>query len=337
MSDVGPETTSTDARGELGLEEMSQFTQWTLLKGNRQYVAGLILLVSVVFLGVMLTVDILSVRDEAALTRLFSGFVGGNLTLLTVVITINQLIISREFGSPDEINTRIREIMEFRHEVEQTADAKVSPVTLDRFLDFLIKEIHSHAIILKERIADVPDPDRDDDLHTFADLLITEADEVSTKLEAGERESFHIVYSILDADFTDDLYRAEQLRTRHADSLSNPVNEKLTALISLIEHIGVARQHFKTVYIQRELADLSRKILYMGVPAIVLSVFTVWLYGHPDGVTIEAQLLEVVVVFTTAVALGPLALLVAYVLRITTVTRQTASLLPFKVQEQGPL
>lgn len=328
--DRKPDDELTSARKPRSLE-------WLLLKGDRMLVASGFLLGLLLLISGLLAVDALAVEDSDALTRSFAALIAGNLTLVTIVIAINQLILSREFETPDKLHARIRDALTYRHEVEEISGAEVSPITPEAFLDFLVQQGRDHAVTFREAADDASDQQLQEEAEAFADTLVSQSERVSTALEEQPGGAFNTLLTILNADFTSDLHTAEQLRAIYSDSLSEPATNALDDLSELLEFIGVARQYFKMLYIHRELTGLSRKILYTGIPALVFSLLTIWIYGRQPGASLESPLLDVIVTVSAVVAFSPFAIFVAYMLRIATITRRTASLMPFKIREQSPL
>lgn len=335
MSDMDESTAGRGSGGELAAEE-SPLARWALLEGNRHHVAAVVLAGFLLFLGALLLSGIVAVQNDTALTRLFTAFVAGNLTLVTVAISINQLILSRELGTPDEFRDRIEEVIRYRHEVESAAEAAVSPITPEEYLDFLARQIRTHAERFREQTRGVDQRCRSEAAN-YSETLVAQSEQISAALETRPSSAFHTLLTILDVDFTTDLYRTERLRSAHADSLPAAATDTLDDIYELLEYTGVARQYFKTLYVQRELALLSRKLLYTGLPAVAVSVLAVWVYGHPTGAALDGPTLQILVLGATTVALAPLAILVAYILRVTAIARRTATLMPFEISERSPL
>lgn len=326
-----------ESRGEIPWSEMSAPTRWVLLEADRRVLVAAMLLGVVALFGGALLADVAAVTNDDSLTRLFSSLVVANVTLVTVAITIIQLILSRELAAPDELHDRIRQVIEYRHDVEAAADVDVSPVTPDEFLEFIAAQIREHAESLRASAAGDVSPTCRAAVDDYAATLVDQSDRIEATLEERPVGSFDTLLTILNADLTRDVYVAERLRTGCDDALPPAATRELDDVYSLLEYMGVARQYFKTLYLQRELAVLSRRLLYVGVPAVASSTLTVWLYGHPGGAVLRGPALAAAVLAATVVALAPLAVLVAYILRLTTITRQTASLVPFKIGDRSPL
>lgn len=310
-------------------------TEWFLLTGHRAVVAGLLLAGIFLVLFGLVRGGVIAVRNDGPLSRTFTAIVGGNLTLLTIVVSINQLILAREFGTPDELYEQIQEIIEYRREVEETTDAEVSPVTPDEFLSFLMRVTRQRARDLRETTAGPGTGEPDAELARLADIIEEQSGRVSRELEGSSSGAFSTLVTILDVNFTRDLHRARQLRNRYGEELTEDRREGLGDLVRLLEFSGVMRQYLETLYMQRELTGLSRKLLYTGVPAIVIGIAAAWLYGLSTGPTLSEPTLSVVVPAAAAIGLVPLTVFSAYIVRIATIARRTASLMPFNVHESN--
>ena len=88
------------------------------------------------------------------------------------------------------------------------------------------------------------------------------------------------------------------------------------------------RQFFKTLTLQQELARLSRWLIYTGVPAVLLTYFLSATYtAAPDvPIAIDPTYMPVVATVATGIILSPLAVLVASLLRVATVSLYTVSI-----------
>ena len=77
--------------------------EWFLLDGNRLVIAGGVVILIFGLLSVAEWTGLIPLTDTMPMFYLFSSLIGGNLTLITVVVSINQLLLSREFSSPGEL------------------------------------------------------------------------------------------------------------------------------------------------------------------------------------------------------------------------------------------
>ena len=143
--------------------------RWTVIEGNRLVVAGALLGAILVTLLVLLAVGLFPSSPGDPLYLLFSAFLGGNITLITVVIAINQLVFSRELGSPGDLEQRTRNAVEYRDQVQEVMDRAVSPVMPGSFLLVLHENLDTRAETLHETITNP-----EDDLGAEIDELVGE-------------------------------------------------------------------------------------------------------------------------------------------------------------------
>ncbi len=311
--------------------------RWFLLSGSRNRVAAVVVVAFLAVITVLRLAGVIAVTNPDSVTRSLSNFIGGNITLITIVISINQLIISREFGTPDEVRDRVSEVIDYREEVEEHAFGdEVSPTTPGEFLDFLTDVKRDRAVALRNSLDGCSDEVRAD-VDRFVDSIVQQADLATETIEGNEYDSFDTLLTIMEIDYSDDIRTTRQIRRDHGDDLPDDALDELDELLELLEDAGVARKYFKTLYMQRELADLSKKLLYTGVPAIAAALISVWIYGQNVGPMLQTPFLEITIFLLTATAFLPITVLFAYVLRIATVTRGTASTVPFNVQSGSPL
>lgn len=91
--------------------------------------------------------------------------------------------------------------------------------------------------------------------------------------------------------------------------------------------IGIARQYFKSLYLQVELAEFPRILLLIGIP--VEEITTIGLLVFTASASIPKGQTAVVVIVVTTFAFLRLSLLGSFIFRITTVTKRTVATLPF--------
>ncbi|GAA0238973.1 hypothetical protein GCM10009000_063200 [Halobacterium noricense] len=110
-------------------------------------------------------------------------------------------------------------------------------------------------------------------------------------------------------------------------------------MIELLQLFNIAQEHFKTIYLQRELTRFSQLTIYCGIPAVLAAVLIAVLYGDIGGATITVMCLSYVASFLATLVFVPLILLAAYILRTATLTRRTAAtgpILPQRDPDDGP-
>jgi len=306
--------------------------EWLLLDGHRLVVACLLLVV--VLLAVSAVLDGAVTRaDTGFVSSLFGAFVAGNLTLLTVVLSISQLVLSRELRTPRELRMEVEGAAEFVEAVEAETRDDVSPRSPSLMLHALLQSIDGQTDDL-EAAAETVDSGQASDLESdLGELVETLGDgihEMDDLLEEPGVGLFSALSTILRHDFSNQLDQARRIRDVHAAALSDSTTETLQELERRLTDLDIARQYTKTIYVQQELSYLSRVLLYVGFPSMVVSVavlLSMIAPGRPE------LLMREVLIACVVVSFAPLAVLFAYTLRMATVAERTAAVTPFPSPE----
>jgi hypothetical protein len=341
----------------------SRLRAWLLLDGDRHLVAAGILasfFLVVVAVGTAQPTPASVLLDRGdPVETLYQALVTSTVTGVTLVLTIGQLVLSQELGAVGDQRERMEGAVDFRHDVADAVGTAVAPAEPSAFLRGLVAATRRRADAFGESVgADdgtsedaapaVADPDADagadadaEDLATAADAYVAavrrDADAVADRLDGARFGEFEVVRAALDYDYSWKLYVGRRIREVYADDLPEAAAEDLEALLSLLRLFGPAREHFKTLYFQWELSDLSRSLLYAAVPALAVAVVSLAFFdpGTVSGATLGVDDALWVLAATTTLSLAPFALLLSYVLRIVTVTKRTLSVGPFVLRETG--
>lgn len=85
----------------------TKFAEWILLSGNRGVVAVGFVSIFGVFFTLFELLAVVPLVNAQALFYAYSGLIAGNLMLVTVVVSINQLLLSRELQTPGELRNQM--------------------------------------------------------------------------------------------------------------------------------------------------------------------------------------------------------------------------------------
>ncbi|WP_181686922.1 hypothetical protein [Halorhabdus salina] len=318
---------------------------WLVMDADRWIVTGL--LVAVVFLtltgiGYLLPAAEVAIRSSDSVETLFQALLTATITGVTLVLTLNQLVLSQELGAAGDQRERMEESMAFREDVADAVGTPVSPARPAQFLRALVQVAGTRAQDLRDAVGvDAPSDARtaDGDLQAavedLTDSLLGNADAVAEGLDDARFGEFDVIASALDFNYSWKIFTARRIHERHGEGLDEETRTALEQLIDTLELFGPAREHFKTLYFQWDLIDLSRRILVISIPALVVSVSMVAFFDAPLHAPAVAgvETLVPIVAAATTVALAPFLLLGAYVVRIATVTKHTLSIGPFILRE----
>lgn len=308
--------------------------EWVLLKGDRLLVAAIINAALGAFFFAAEQVGWFPLRDPGPMLYVFGSLIGGNLTLVTVVISINQLLLSRELRSPGELETQIENVIDYRRGVEDTA-GRIAPVTPLGFLRLIFENTRQEA----QRVGGIARyvERGESEMQERVDDLVSEMtahfDELLGILEGSDTGIFGVLAVTLDTNYAGQINHIRQLRAEYEEGLSEETLDALENLIESLQKVDVARQYFKSLYLQDELSELSRILLYTGIPAEVVAISTLFVLTAGGGLQ---QIRYVRFLLPAAVTIGliPLSVLFAFVVRTATVTQRTAATIPFTTPEQ---
>ena len=322
-----------------GRIDQSRVKLWVLMEANRWAVAGLGLV------GVFVGMVALGVADPSPLQRaiaasdpvdtLFQAYVGAIITGVTLVVTLNQLVLSQELGPVGDQRNRMKGAMEFRQDVEEELEADTSPPEPASFLRALVDASRARAEDLEAAVED----SRDDELKSKVDRYVADltenGDAVSDRLEDAQFGTFDVLSAVLDFNYSWKIFTARRIRNDHADSLTDEAREAFDDVLEALKFFGPAREHFKTLYFQWELVNLSRAMLYAALPAlVVVSAMVVYYDARAvPGATLGLSNDVLAVSLAVTIATAPFLILLSFVLRIATVAKRTLAIGPFVLRK----
>jgi hypothetical protein len=313
----------------------SRLRLWLLLRANRWGVTAVVLAALFVGLVALGALTPASFAGGDPVETYFQALVTAIVTGVTLVVSINQMVLSQELGAVGDQRERMEDALQFRSDAADTVEAPVSPPEPAAFLRALVEATRSRAHDLEAAVEDNPDDEFRTRTTDYADSLREHADEVGEELENTQFGTFDVVFAALDFNYSWKVYEARRLRGEHVDALDDTAADALDAAIETLETFGPAREHFKTLYFQWALIDLSRAMLYAAVPALVVAGSMVLFVNVPafPGATLGVANITWMVAAAGTVSLIPFAVLFAYVLRIATVAKRTLAIGPFVLRE----
>ncbi|MFT4882223.1 MAG: hypothetical protein ACI9HI_002245 [Salinirussus sp.] len=313
---------------------------WVLLDANRRVVAA------VPVVGVFLALVVLGALDPSPLAAAvgekdpiettFQGFLTAIITGVTLVVTLNQLVIAQELGAVGDQRERMDEAMAFRKDVEEAVDVPAAPPEPAAFLQSVVDATSARAADLADAVTGSDDDRFRRRVNALVDGIEDNADAVTNRLADAQFGTFGVLVAALDYNYSWKIYEARRIQNTHSETLSAEADRALDRLVGTLTYFGPAREHFKTLYFRWEVLNLSRAILYAAVPALLVSVAMILFVddlGTVTGVTLGVENLLWLVSGAVALALVPFMLLLSYILRIATVAKRTLAIGPFILRE----
>lgn len=307
----------------------SPMKRWVLLDGNRYTITGLF---SIIVFGTCTIIGLagyIPVTEPDTATTLVAAIVGGTLPFITIVLAINQLVLSQELGWPGDLSERFEGMTTFRREIETLTETPVSPAAPADFLRLIVDTVIDRSEQLRSVSDRMTDSNRATVVNDFVEAVTTEGELVTESLEGADFGTFDALSSILGHFNGTHLYAARWIRTHYTDELSEDALETFDQLIELLGYLAIARQTFKTLYMQHELANLSKVLLIVGFPTLLGG--GIFMMTYPlviQTIGVPALLVLIVSVVVTFVFL-PFIVLLVYTFRIASIAARTADFGPF--------
>lgn len=327
MSDLSTDNTLRERT------EINKYYFWLLLGANRWFVAGgLAFLIFLAFMswGVMKPVSLQSAMQSSDMVEtVFSGLVSAIITGTTLVVTINQLVLSQEIGSLGSQRSRMDRAMDFRQNTDSLL-GMTTPADPAAYLDALIETSEQRANTLRDVLSGTENRRLSEQVDEYVTDLVDNADHARTHLENTDFGTFDVVSPALDYNYDQKIHDIRRLGQSHEDDLTDEERAAFRELLEALTMYGPVREYIKDLYIQWALVKLSRAILYAAVIALTVAGGMV---VFVDAATFTGTFLgieSVLWVVSTAFAISalPFLLFTAYILRLATLAKQTLSMEP---------
>lgn len=311
--------------------------EWWLLTANRRIVA--LTLALGIFVCLVASASFASasigelLKSSDPIETLFQGLIGAILTGVTLVLTINQLVLSQELGGLADQRGRMEGAMSFFDNIESRLDVPVTSVDPAKFLCSLLRGIDNRAARLEEQ--DISVSHDGNDFSEMVEDVRTEAKNVIGYLQDTRFGTFEVVSAVLNFNYSRHLNR---FRAVEASMKKQPGEDpdEFEELVSLLEAFGPAREHIKTLYFQWDLIKLSKDIIFTGVPALLVSCWPVLYLNEPGliaGSMVGISNLLLIVSLLVTLSFVPFLVLVSYVTRVATVAQRTLAIGPLLLND----
>jgi hypothetical protein len=313
--------------------EINKYWFWLLLEANRWAVAwGLAFLIFLVFMswGILKPVSLHSTMQSSDMVEtVFAGLVGAIITGTTLVVTINQLVLSQEIGSLGNQRKRMDVTMDFRQNTDELL-GMTTPASPAAYLLALLETCEQRATTLRDTLSGTETDELDRALDTYVDDLLENADHARDRLTGSDFGTFDVLSPALDYNYDRKMYHIRRLGMEHEDDLTTEQRGAFRDLLEALTMYAPVREYIKDLYIQWALVKLSRAILYAAVTALTVAGGMV-VFVDPTTFTgtflgIETVLWVVSAAF--AVSALPFLLFTSYILRLATLAKQTLSMGP---------
>jgi hypothetical protein len=311
--------------------------RWLLLDGNRwAIVGGLVTTVFVVALIGGLT-DVVGITKGGFVTNLFGGIISGLFSFVPIVVAVNQLTISELSGTPARLRERIESVRAFRGRIEERLpDVAVSPTNPGAFLAVAARVLSRQAKALREVGDEVGDAALGERIDAYVDDVVGQTDQLKSHTDGEDEPLIEVLLPMMGDGYAENINAARRIQNEFADTLTVYADDLLDDLREVYVGISIIRQYYKALYIQQELAKLSRLIVYSGLASFLISALLILIFaagappgGHGPGMVVFVSV-------ALAIAFSPFAVLFSFILRIATIAKHTVSPGAFTLHAETP-
>lgn len=319
----------------------SSVKRWFLLDGNRYVLVALLAALELAILLALGWTGLVPMTSESANNSLFATASTGLFTLVTITVSINQLVLSRILGTPEQIRARMNSVESFRGRLEKMDPGQeIPPIEPPKFLRFVTTVLQDRTRALDSAFeAESHGPRTEERVRELVDSLTLLSERVVGKIEREvdknrAKDMYVSLAPVLNNSYSQHIHSARFLRTTLGGELSESEDRALAELVHALEQVNLTRHYFKTLYTHEELATLTQAMLLTGVPALFVTSLGVLAFGQGLSLAPAANVLLVSVTFTASTI--PLLILFSFVLRVTAVAMRTTTYGTFLPAEELP-
>ncbi|MFB6167982.1 MAG: hypothetical protein ABEJ43_03955 [Haloferacaceae archaeon] len=304
--------------------------EWLVMTGNRLLVAAIGFVLLGALLGGVVASGLAPLERETPVLFVLFSLVAANFTLIAIVTSLSTFVLGRRLETPGDVRQKIDDTIDYREAVGASIGARVTPVQPDVFFLTLYRQ----ARLELDALAELELEGRTYESREILSALVTDlgdhCDYVVDVLQHPSSGLKHALFVSLGADYENAVGRAWHLQWERSDEFTDEAAAPLGRLADILQHLEVASRVFKTVFIESEVADLSRYLLYVGFPAQLAAVTLMLAFTAPGaGPPFSLSLLRVLAPLVVAAGFAPFLLLGSYVVRLTVVAGRTTDTFPF--------
>ena len=298
--------------------------RWTLLEANRLALTGALLtIVFVTFMGVatVWTFEMQKLLTETETVQtLLNTFLSGMILLVSIVVSINSIVLSHDIASVENQEDRIHAVIGFQESLGELSEHGANPSDPSAFLRTMSKLIDERADALTADLDGV-EQELAEEIQEYSSDISDAAGRLGAVDETSGAE-FVLLWKGMGFNYGPYIERSRTL------GASNATSESFDDLIEALELFAIGKEYFKTLYYTSEVSKLSQTLLVITLPAILFNASTIlaidqgifpdiWLFGLPP--------LQTFVALAFTISIAPYLVLTSYMLRLSTVSRITSA------------
>jgi hypothetical protein len=314
----------------------SSLKRWVLLEANRLALAGGLLVV--VFL-VLLVAHVAwpfemkeLLMETTATQTLFNTLLRGTILVVTVVVSINSIVLSQDLTSLRTQQKRVDGAMEFQERVEEVVGVDTCPTEPAAFLQLMLESVLERAADVGKLHDKRPEGEAHAELESYLYFLEGYTNVVADRMHEADAGSIEVLIVGLTYDYAGAMHAARTLLGEYGEGLTTEEREALEHLVETLRLFSVGHEYFKSLFYMHEFGKLSKSLLYVALPVIVMISYVLLAISGGQYPVSTLPFVDTVTVFMMAVysvALAPYVVLTAFVLRSATIASRSLASGPF--------
>lgn len=278
---------------------------------------------TILYSGIIWTFEMQRILTETStVENILVTFVSGIILLVSIVVSINSIALSQDMTSVNTEQNRVNATMEFRQDIGKLSEGDSSPSSPSNFLSLI------SAAILEQTMELVKSTNGSDEAYS-AEVReytrgITDDLQPLLNIEKVDGSQYSNLWKAMEFDYGNHLDRSHAIQNIYSDKVSETDDEQFQELAETIQLFSIGRDYFKSLYYTRESAQLSRLLLVVALPSIILTSTAILAINanlFPTFVIFDIPPLQMFVATVFTIALMPYIILTAYMLRLATVAK----------------
>lgn len=313
--------------------------RWVLLDGNRLAVSAALLTgVYIAFMlsGTVYTFELRRLLTETpAVQTILSSLLSGIILLVSIVVSINSIVLSHDITSLQDQEDRIGGVLEYRWQIGQLTDSRESPSDPASFLALMTEVLRERAAALEE-VSEGSDEEFAQAVKEHAKSINDTIERLGQPVNTDGGAEFGVLWRGLEVEYGPHINRSRRIKSTYGETSSSEFGDRMDDLVEAFKLFATGKEYFKTLYYTQEVSQLSRVLLVVALPAIVITATSilainaqllpdVWILGLPPLLSFVAT--------TITISLAPYLVLTSYMLRLSTVARETGTSGPFSLSD----
>lgn len=252
---------------------------WILLSGDRRFVTLAVL--STIYLSIFvfsilnLEAMIDLVLEWETVQLLFRTFLNGSVLLVSIVVSLTSLMLSQELVPISQQQERVEASQEFWNELQELVDLEEESMHPAGFLSALLQNVMEQADTLRTTAAAGDNRQYYREVNRYVEKdVLNQIEIINRELTTSPTTMLDVLIAGLSYNYSRQIEMARYLQNAFETTISDADNAAFEELVQTLRVFAVGHQYFKTLYYRQEFSDLSRHLLYITLPLILFSSFS---------------------------------------------------------------